>query len=149
MHWIYSEMESYERIGDIYLLFINKFLLKIIQLMTIIRDFVRFIFVSPTKWISASHSTGFFCAVKVLTTKDFAKLWNSIRPFQPGKNASKTSLILRFSLKQRDMSFREWVFTTHWTTPSNKTLPQGWFLIVLAPRKSFFRENDPVCATFV
>ena len=51
--------------------------------------------------------TGFFCAVKVLTTKGFAKLWFSIRPFYPGKNVSKTSLILRFSLKQRDMSFRE------------------------------------------
>ena len=102
-----------------------------------------------TKWISASHLTGFFCAVKVLTTKGFAKLWFSIRPCQPGKKAAKTSLILRFSLKQRDMSFREWVFITPWTTPSNKILRQGWFLIVIAPRKSFFREKYPVCATFV
>jgi len=47
------------------------------------------------------------------------------------------------------MSFGEWVFITHWTTPSNKIWRQGWFLIVIAPRKSFFRENNPVCATFV
>ena len=113
------------------------------------RDMVSVIFESPTKWLSASHSTGFFCAVKVPDTKGFAKLWFSFRPFQPGKNASKTSLILRFSLKQRDMSFREWVFITHWTTPNSKILFQGWFLIVIAPRKSFFRESNPVCATFV
>ena len=42
-------MEIKERIGGIYFLGINKFWLKIIPLMAINRDFVRFIIMFPTK----------------------------------------------------------------------------------------------------
>ena len=91
-----------------------------------------------TNRLSASHPTGFFCAVKVLVTKGFAKTDFSIRPFQSDKIASKTSLFLCFSLKQRDMSFREWVCITHWTTPSNKILPEDGFLSWLHPVNRFF-----------